>query len=149
MNKVDYTSGNKDDINTAVKALSTFTRNWCMDCAETEAKGEPMFRCHECPFNTKAACLVKIFNRDHADARSPFGCMDNEVTYGDIFYLFKIYFAECRVEDYRPFGFNKICVFTDQLRSLDKCMTVEYAGCNKLVVESIDISTYRKEVDLE
>jgi hypothetical protein len=45
------TESNKDDLHEAIRALNTFTRNWCMDCIATDESGEPVFRCGGCDFN--------------------------------------------------------------------------------------------------
>ena len=47
---ISFTSGNSDDITKAVGGLDTFTKNWCMNCEETDTRNEPMFRCEECNF---------------------------------------------------------------------------------------------------
>lgn len=53
--------GNKDDLPTAVKALDMFTKNWCMNCSETN-KGELAFRCKECNFcDSDNRCEIKKF----------------------------------------------------------------------------------------
>lgn len=59
---VPYKGDNQDDLYEAVKGLDQFTKNWCMDVAETESTGELAFRCNVCEFNTdKGECLVKRF----------------------------------------------------------------------------------------
>ena len=72
------TESNKDDLHEAIRALNTFTRNWCMDRATTDESGEPVFRCGECDFNANTRCLIKHFAKSHdsafADAIN-FGCM--------------------------------------------------------------------------
>ena len=35
-----YTVGNKDDITEAVHGLNIFTKNWCMNCKETDEKND-------------------------------------------------------------------------------------------------------------
>ena len=40
-----YTKGNKDDVTEAVHGLDIFTKNWCMNCKETEEKNDLIFRC--------------------------------------------------------------------------------------------------------
>ena len=39
----DYTIGNEDNITEAVHGLDYFTKNWCMNCAETTKLNEPIF----------------------------------------------------------------------------------------------------------
>lgn len=57
---------NKDDVTEAVKGLDIFTKNWCMNCAETEKQGELQFRCVECEFlKGGCKCLVKTFATEH------------------------------------------------------------------------------------
>ena len=55
------TESNKDDLHEAIRALNTFTRNWCMNCTATDESGEPVFRCGECDFNANTRCLIKHF----------------------------------------------------------------------------------------
>lgn len=60
---------NKDDLHAAIDGLDQFTKNWCMNVAETE-KGELTFRCNECPFThiideTDHICRIKAFATDH------------------------------------------------------------------------------------
>ena len=45
---VSFTSGNADNTTEAVHGLDIFTKNWCMNCEETDGK-----------------CLVKIFTHEH------------------------------------------------------------------------------------
>ena len=61
-----FTAGNSDNITRAVKRLDQFTKNWCMNCEETEQQGDLIFRCDECEFKqTDGKCLVKIFTHKH------------------------------------------------------------------------------------
>ena len=61
-----YTVCNKDDITEAVHGLDIFTKNWCMNCKETDEKNEPVFRCKECEFQEAGGvCLVKTFANNH------------------------------------------------------------------------------------
>lgn len=39
-----YTNGNKDDPTEAIRGLDIFTKNFCMNCKETEDKNEPILR---------------------------------------------------------------------------------------------------------
>lgn len=48
--KVNYTAGNRDDVETAIACLDKFTKNWCMNCKETDEKKDLVFRCSECEF---------------------------------------------------------------------------------------------------
>lgn len=58
--------GNKDDITEAVHGLDIFTKNWCMNCGETEKKKDLIFRCEECKFKQESGiCLIKKFVREH------------------------------------------------------------------------------------
>ena len=68
---------NKDDVTEAVHGLDIFTKNWCMNCKETEEKNDLVFRCKECEFSTSGVCLIKTFALNHEndyDLRR-FGCM--------------------------------------------------------------------------
>ena len=57
---------NKDDITEAVHALDIFTKNWCMNCKETEKKNEPVFHCKDCEFNGEhGICIIKLFANNH------------------------------------------------------------------------------------
>lgn len=76
----DYTEGNEDDITEAVHALDYFTKNWCMNCAETKKLNEPIFRCLECEFNISPEtgdCSIKKFayNHKHGYPMKNFGSM--------------------------------------------------------------------------
>lgn len=73
-----YTRGNKDDLTSAVHGLDIFTKNWCMNCAETEKKNDLVFNCQKCEFSTEnGGCLVKAFasNHKHDYPMSDFGSM--------------------------------------------------------------------------
>ena len=57
---------NSDNITEAVHGLDIFTKNWCMDCAETDKQNDLVFRCKECEFKTeKGECLIKMFANRH------------------------------------------------------------------------------------
>lgn len=57
---------NKDDIDKAIAGLDQFTKNWCMNCKETEKKNDLVFRCKECIFKRNdSRCLVKLFANNH------------------------------------------------------------------------------------
>lgn len=69
---------NKDDLTEAVQGLDIFTKNWCMNCEETEKKGDLVFNCSKCEFVTKeGGCLVKQFAAKHKHnyPMSSFGSM--------------------------------------------------------------------------
>lgn len=68
---------NKDDVTEAVHGLDIFTKNWCLNCKETEEKNDLVFRCKECEFLASGVCLIKTFALNHEndyDLRH-FGCM--------------------------------------------------------------------------
>ena len=57
---------NTDDITKAVGGLDTFTKNWCMNCEETEKQHDLIFRCNECEFESPdGKCMIKIFVNHH------------------------------------------------------------------------------------
>ena len=57
---------NSDNITEAVHGLDIFTKNWCMNCAETDRQNDLVFNCKECEFETeKDKCLVKMFVNEH------------------------------------------------------------------------------------
>ena len=63
---VSFTNGNADNITEAVHGLDIFTKNWCMNCEETEKQEDLIFRCKECEFETcDGKCLVKMFANKH------------------------------------------------------------------------------------
>ena len=63
---INFTSGNADNITKAVNGLDTFTKNWCMNCYETEKQEDLIFRCKECEFEQlDGTCLVKKFVHGH------------------------------------------------------------------------------------
>lgn len=72
----DYTRGNADDIFEAVHGLDIFTKNWCMNCEETN-KGNLTFRCNECNFKGELGiCKIKEFVIDKTgDMPTDFGSM--------------------------------------------------------------------------
>ena len=55
----------KDNITEAIHGLDIFTKNWCLNCKETEGKANLRFRCEECPFNVRDECLIKKFAHSH------------------------------------------------------------------------------------
>lgn len=73
----DYTIGNEDNITEAVHGLDYFTKNWCMNCAETKKLNEPIFRCKECAFSSGENCIVKQFanSQKHNYPMDSFGSM--------------------------------------------------------------------------
>lgn len=60
-----YISGNKDDLTSAVHGLDIFTKNWCMNCTETDRTNDLVFNCQKCEFSTNDVCLVKKFANKH------------------------------------------------------------------------------------
>ena len=57
-----YTEGNEDNLEKAVAGLDQFTKNWCMNCKETEMQNDLVFRCDSCTFQTENHfCLIKRF----------------------------------------------------------------------------------------
>lgn len=76
-----FTEGNKDDPTEAIHGLDIFTKNWCMNCKETEEKNEPIFRCNSCAFSLEEGkCLIKKFVHeipgcDHDYPLDKFGSM--------------------------------------------------------------------------
>lgn len=65
MDKVNYTLGNEDNIEKAVQGLNQFTKNWCMNCKETENSKQPIFRCNDCNFKGEIGlCTIKEFAMD-------------------------------------------------------------------------------------
>ena len=68
---------NSDDITKAVGGLDTFTKNWCMNCEETDTRNEPIFRCEECNFKGElGVCKIKEFVIDKTgDMPVDFGSM--------------------------------------------------------------------------
>ena len=61
-----YTESNKDDIPAAIDGLNKFTHNFCMNCKETEEKGDLVFRCKSCEFSHGGKCLIKSFAFRHS-----------------------------------------------------------------------------------
>ena len=74
---ISFTSGNSDDITKAVWGLDTFTKNWCMNCEETDKRNELTFRCKECNFKDELdVCKIKEFVIDKTgDIHVDFGSM--------------------------------------------------------------------------
>lgn len=61
-----FTTGNADNTTEAVHGLDIFTKNWCMNCAETDKQKKLIFRCKECEFRQELGeCLIKSFANDH------------------------------------------------------------------------------------
>lgn len=76
--KGNYAKGNADNLKEAVRGLDIFTKNWCMNCAETERTNDLVFNCQNCEFSTEnSGCLVKTFasNHKHNYPMSDFGSM--------------------------------------------------------------------------
>lgn len=60
------TKWNEDNIEKAIEGLDIFTKNWCMNCAETEKRNDLVFRCSECEFQAEAGmCRIKEFTINH------------------------------------------------------------------------------------
>ena len=74
-----YTVGNKDDVKEAVASLDKFTKNWCMNCKETEETNDLVFRCGECFFSQGEGCLIKKFKVKHCPEYKGFGCMGDDL----------------------------------------------------------------------
>ena len=72
-----YTQGNADNIDKAVEGLDIFTKNWCMNCSETNKNNRPVFRCSECNFVSEVGmCSIKEFVIDKTgDMPTNFGSM--------------------------------------------------------------------------
>ena len=61
-----FTTKNSDNITKAVYCLDLFSKNWCMNCEETERVNDLVFNCDKCEFETdKQICLVKKFAQNH------------------------------------------------------------------------------------
>jgi hypothetical protein len=67
-----------DNITEAIHGLDVFTKNWCMNCDETEKQNDLVFRCDECPFINGENCLVATFITEHESNHplSEFGSTD-------------------------------------------------------------------------
>lgn len=72
-----FTNGNADNLEKAIEGLDQFTKNWCMNCKETEEKNNLTFRCGECNFKGKIGiCRIKEFVMDKTgDMPTDFGSM--------------------------------------------------------------------------
>lgn len=67
---------NKDDIQKAVEGLNQFTKNWCINCEESEKQNELVFRCEECIFERyDDKCQLKVFKNKHLPDFKDFGAM--------------------------------------------------------------------------
>ena len=74
----NFTSKNADNITKAVEGLDQFTKNWCMNCEETEKQKDLVFRCSNCEFQLDdGKCLIKVFTNHHKHdyPMSDFGSM--------------------------------------------------------------------------
>ena len=60
---VEVPKDNVDDMSRAIIGLGMFRLSFCLNVRETDAQGEPVFRCEECPFEDKKTrkCAVKMF----------------------------------------------------------------------------------------
>ena len=58
---------NKDNIAEAIHGFDIFTKNYCLNCKESEEKDDLIFRCKECPFisTSDGKCLIKKFAHGH------------------------------------------------------------------------------------
>lgn len=62
-----YTEGNRDDLNEAISCLDRFAKNFCMNVKKTKEKGDLVFNCDGCEFETvDEICLVKRFVKNRA-----------------------------------------------------------------------------------
>jgi len=77
LNNKHFTNGNSDNLEKAIESLDQFTKNWCMNCKETEEKNDLIFRCGECNFcDEKGGCCIKSFVLDKTDEPTKdFGAM--------------------------------------------------------------------------
>lgn len=68
---------NADNIDKAIEGLSQFTKNWCMNCEETEKQNDLVFRCKQCEFSGELGiCQIKKFVIDNTgDMPTDFGAM--------------------------------------------------------------------------
>ena len=68
---------NEDNLDKAIEGLDQFTKNWCMNCKETEEKNDLVFRCGYCNFlSKKHICIIKEFVIDNvSDMPTDFGAM--------------------------------------------------------------------------
>lgn len=48
---ISFTSGNADNTTEAVHGLDIFTKNWCMNCEETEKQGDLILDVANVSFN--------------------------------------------------------------------------------------------------
>lgn len=73
----EFIGRNEDNLDKAIESLDQFTKNWCMNCKETEETNELVFRCDECNFSSKMGfCAIKTFVLDKTgDVPLDFGAM--------------------------------------------------------------------------
>lgn len=63
-----FINGNSDNLDKAIEGLDQFTKNWCMNCKETEEKNDLVFRCGECIFcDENGGCDIKAFVLNKTD----------------------------------------------------------------------------------
>lgn len=58
--------------------VDIFTKDWCMNCEQTEAEKDLVFRCKYCEFEmSDGRCSIKVFaqNHKHSYPLKDFGCM--------------------------------------------------------------------------
>lgn len=65
--KGNYANGNADNLTEAVHGLDIFTKNWCMNCEETDKNNDLVFNCADCEFQHEVSgkCTVKEFANNH------------------------------------------------------------------------------------
>lgn len=75
---ISIQTNNKDDVTEAVHGLDIFTKNWCMNCAETDKQNDLVFNCSKCEFQREnGKCAIKEFstNHEHNYPMQDFGSM--------------------------------------------------------------------------
>lgn len=70
---------NNDNLTEAIHGLDIFTKNFCMNCAETDRTKDLVFNCSGCEFcHENQTCMIKLFVNNHSDHKynmSNFGAM--------------------------------------------------------------------------
>lgn len=82
-----YRQRNKDDIDKAVYGLDIFTKNFCMNCKETDNSNDLVFKCKNCQFQAEdRKCLVKVFvsKHEHNYPLGNFGSMGYLKEHGEV-----------------------------------------------------------------
>lgn len=75
---ISIQTNNKDDVTEAVRGLDVFTKNWCMNCEETDKQHDLVFNCSKCEFQKESRkCVIKEFatNHEHNYPMQDFGSM--------------------------------------------------------------------------